>query len=45
MIKIENLLDKKIVELENEYPFIISFFESNKLDTIGFENSTLDFSS
>ncbi len=42
MIKIENLLNKKIVELENQYPFIISFFESNKLDTTGFEESTLD---
>ena len=41
MIKIENLLSKKINILENEYPFIISFFESNKLDTIGFEDYTL----
>lgn len=41
MIKIENLLNKSIVELENEYPFIISFFESNKLEVIGFEKTTL----
>lgn len=42
MIKIEELLNKKINELENTYPFIISFFESNKLDTLGFEEATLD---
>ena len=42
MIKIEKLLDKRIYELEQEYPFIISFFENNKLDTLGFEESTLE---
>lgn len=42
MIRIENLLNKKINTLENEYPFIISFFESNKLDTVGFEEYTLE---
>lgn len=41
MIKIESLLNKKINVLENEYPFIISFFESNKLDTVGFEEYKL----
>ena len=41
MIKIENLLNKTIRELEGEYPFIISFFDSNKLDVIGFEYTTL----
>ena len=42
MIKIVNLLSKKINVLENEYPFIISFFESNKLDTVGFEDYKLE---
>lgn len=42
MIKIENLLEQKITELENSYPFIISFFDSNKLDTVGFEEYALD---
>ena len=42
MIKIDNLLSKKINVLENEYPFIISFFESNKLDTVGFEDYKLE---
>lgn len=42
MIKIENIVNKKISELEQEFPFIISFFESNKLDTVGFEEETFE---
>ena len=42
MIKIDQLLDKKIKEIENEYPFIISFFENNKLNVTEFRESTLE---
>lgn len=42
MIKIETIVKKTISTLEREYPFIISFFESNKLDTVGFEDSSFE---
>lgn len=38
----EVILQMKINELENEYPFILSFFENNKLDVTGYEESTFD---
>ena len=42
MIKIEDLLGKKISEIENTYPFILSFFGSNKLDTKDSQDKTLE---
>ena len=42
MININDIVKKTIATLEREYPFIISFFESNKLDTIGYEQTTLE---
>ena len=42
MIKIEDLLGKKISEIENTYPFILSFFDSNKLDTKDSQDKTLE---
>lgn len=41
MIKINQLLNKKIKEIEKEYPFVLAFFENNKLDVTGFHESTL----
>jgi ABC-type lipoprotein export system ATPase subunit len=38
----EAILQMKISELESEYPFILSFFENNKLDVTGYEESTFD---
>ncbi|HHZ02275.1 MAG TPA: ABC transporter ATP-binding protein [Tissierellia bacterium] len=42
MISIKELEMKKIKDLENQYPFILSFFENNKLNIEGFEDSTLN---
>ncbi len=42
MIQIKELELMKIKNLEKEYPFILSFFESNKLDVEGYEESTLE---
>ena len=42
MIKINELEYLKISEVENKYPFILSFFENNKLDISGFENKTFN---
>ena len=41
MIKIKELEGKKIKVLEKEYPFILSFFENNKLNIKQFEEYTL----
>lgn len=38
MIKIRELENQKIKDLENKYPFILSFFENNKLDVRDFED-------
>ena len=40
MIKIEELETKKIKDLEKKYPFILSFFENNKLEVKGYEECT-----
>ena len=40
MIRINELETKKIKDLEKKYPFILSFFESNKLDVKGYEEYT-----
>ncbi|WP_326907274.1 ATP-binding cassette domain-containing protein [Sedimentibacter sp. MB31-C6] len=40
MINLKELKTKKIKELENMYPFILSFFENNKLDVKGYEEYT-----
>lgn len=42
MIKIKELETKKIKELEKKYPFILSFFENNKLDVKGYEEYTFE---
>ena len=40
MISIKELEMKKIKDLENQYPFVLSFFENNKLNVDGFKDST-----
>ena len=40
MISIKELEMKKIKDLEAQYPFVLSFFENNKLNVDGFEDST-----
>lgn len=40
MIKIKELETKKLKDLEKKYPFILSFFENNKLDVKGYEEYT-----
>ncbi len=40
MIRINELETKKIKDLEKKYPFILSFFENNKLDVKGYEEYT-----
>lgn len=42
MINIKDLENIKIKELENQYPFILSFFENNKLDVEKYEECTLE---
>ncbi len=42
MINIKELEHIKIKELENQYPFILSFFENNKLDVEEYEEYTLE---
>lgn len=42
MVKIKELEAMKLSDLENKYPFVLSFFENNKLDISGFEQSTLN---
>lgn len=42
MIKINQLKVMKIKELEKKYPFILGFFESNKLDIEGYEDCTFE---
>lgn len=42
MNKIINMEKMKIIEIEKEYPFALSFFENNKLDITGHEEETLD---
>ncbi len=34
--------DKKIIDIINEYPFVVDFFESNRLSIKGYENFTID---
>lgn len=41
MISIKELEMKKIKDLEAQYPFILSFFENNKLNVEEFKDSTL----
>jgi ABC-type lipoprotein export system ATPase subunit len=40
MIKLKELEMKKIKDLEKQYPFILSFFENNKLDVTDYEEYT-----
>ena len=40
MIKIKELERKTIKDLEKQYPFILSFFENNKLNVKGYEEYT-----
>ena len=40
MFNINDLETMKIKELEENYPFVLSFFENNKLNPIGFETLT-----
>lgn len=40
MISIKELEMKKIKDLENQYPFVLSFFENNKLNVDEFKDST-----
>lgn len=42
MIRIKELEFMKMKDLEKEYPFILSFFENNKLNVEGYEESTLE---
>ena len=42
MIKINRLESKKIKDLEKQYPFILSFFENNKLDVKDYEELTFE---
>lgn len=42
MIKINRLESKKIKDLEKQYPFILSFFENNKLDVKDYEEFTFE---
>lgn len=42
MIKIKELEKQKIRELENKYPFILAFFENNKLDVEDFKDYSLE---
>ncbi len=42
MISIRELEMKKIRDLENQYPFVLSFFENNKLNVEGFKDSTFN---
>lgn len=41
MISIHELENQKIKEIEHKYPFVISFFENNKLDVKDSQNQTL----
>jgi ABC-type lipoprotein export system ATPase subunit len=41
MIRIKDLEKKKIIDLEKEYPFILSFFENNKIDVKEYQEHTL----
>lgn len=40
MISIRELEMKKIKDLENQYPFVLSFFENNKLNVEDYKDST-----
>lgn len=40
MISIKELEMKKIKDLENQYPFVLSFFENNKLEVEDYKDST-----
>lgn len=42
MIKIKELESMKIKDLEKEYPFILSFFENNKLEVDEYEEYTFE---
>jgi ABC-type lipoprotein export system ATPase subunit len=42
MIKFEDIKNKTVNQLENKYPFIISFFENNKLDFENKKDSTIE---
>ena len=42
MISIKELEMKKIKDLENQYPFVLSFFENNKLNVEDFKDSTFN---
>lgn len=42
MSRNEVILKMSISVLENEYPFILSFFENNKLDVSGYEEKTFE---
>ena len=42
MISIRELEMKKIRDLENQYPFVLSFFENNKLNVEDFKDSTFN---
>lgn len=42
MNDIQDIVNQKINDIEKKYPYIISFFESNKLNVRGFENYTFE---
>lgn len=42
MIKKNDIRNSTIQALEQKYPFVISFFENNKLDVKGFEDKTFE---
>ena len=42
MVKIKELEKQKIKDLEKKYPFILSFFENNKLDVTNFKDYTFE---
>ena len=42
MIKYVDIKNKTINELENKYPFVISFFENNQLEVENKKNKTIE---
>src|SRR5660398_158695 len=42
MIKYTNIKNKTIAQLENKYPFLISFFENNKLEVEDKKDNTME---
>ncbi|SHJ67964.1 ATP-binding cassette domain-containing protein [Parasporobacterium paucivorans] len=42
MIRVHELEKQKIRDIENKYPFVLSFFENNKLDIKDYQENTLE---